>query len=91
MAEEEENEGSSGATTVINEREAGAAIERARAVFREANAALCKANSKEQRVQLIEEWKTFEVGLLVQCTWEHSITFTVIILATTCPLAMIKL
>ncbi|EUB63860.1 Crooked neck-like protein 1 [Echinococcus granulosus] len=60
VAEEEENERFSGATTVANEQEARAAIERARAVYREANVALCKANEKEQRVQLIEEWKTFE-------------------------------
>ncbi|KAM7540181.1 hypothetical protein Aperf_G00000035135 [Anoplocephala perfoliata] len=45
---------------VTNEREARSAIERARAVYREANIALRKATEKEQRVQLIEEWKTFE-------------------------------
>lgn len=46
--------------TATNEREARSAIERARAVYREANIALRKATEKEQRVQLIEEWKTFE-------------------------------
>lgn len=40
-----------------------AATERARAVYREANLALRKADAKEQRVQLIEEWKHFEVLL----------------------------
>uniref|UniRef100_A0A5K3EXV5 Crooked neck-like protein 1 n=1 Tax=Mesocestoides corti TaxID=53468 RepID=A0A5K3EXV5_MESCO len=44
-----------------NETETRAAVERAREVYREANLALRKSNEKEQRVQLIDEWKAFEV------------------------------
>nr|VZI11954.1 unnamed protein product [Spirometra erinaceieuropaei] len=43
-----------------NEVEASAAIERARAVYREANFALRRCEDKEQRVQLIDAWKEFE-------------------------------
>ncbi|KAL7061883.1 hypothetical protein AAHC03_0595 [Spirometra sp. Aus1] len=43
-----------------NEEEASAAIERARAVYREANVALRRCEDKEQRVQLIDAWKEFE-------------------------------
>ncbi|VDL91651.1 unnamed protein product [Schistocephalus solidus] len=43
-----------------NEEEAAAAIERARAVYREANVTLRRCEDKEQRVQLIDAWKDFE-------------------------------
>ncbi len=59
----EEDEGEDGATaTATNEAEARAAIERAREIYREANVALRKSADKEQRVQLIDAWKEFEVG-----------------------------
>ncbi|VDN20182.1 unnamed protein product [Dibothriocephalus latus] len=44
----------------INKEEAVAAIERARAVYREANVTLRRCEDKEQRVQLIDAWKDFE-------------------------------
>ena len=44
------------------EHEAQAAIDRARDVYRRANVALRKTNDKAQRVQLLDEWKAFEVS-----------------------------
>lgn len=58
--EVEEGSADAEAAMETNEREARAAIERARGVYREANQALRKSPEKEQRVQLIEEWKAFE-------------------------------
>ncbi|VDL50581.1 unnamed protein product [Hymenolepis diminuta] len=58
--EVEEGNADSETAMATNEREGRAAIERSRAVYREANQALRKSPEKEQRVQLIEEWKAFE-------------------------------
>lgn len=45
-----------------SEQEVQLAIRRAREVYRKANESLRKTNEKEQRVQLIDEWKAFEVN-----------------------------